>query len=136
MDAITSDPVSAEVSYRTRAPVTSITNPWLDENSIHPNAEISFVSEKLQFLNGEKNAVLPAPPVIRKVVSVLGESVTFVSPVTGQEKTLYGADIAAALTKFYVKWYGEDRAAEVPTDPPADPPADPPMEVSPAEQPT
>lgn len=111
MEVIISDPVNVVKTERTRAPVISISNPF-QEVGVHPLAEISFGSERLQFLDGVQNAALPAPPVIRRIAAVVADSVTFTSPVTGQTQTLYVAEFSEALAAFYCKWYAADRQAE------------------------
>ena len=110
MDTIITDPVSVSKVERIRAPQIYMTNPWWpDENTFHPNAEISFNSEKLLLLDGVVTAALPAPPVIRNVMQVIGDYVTFTSPITGQPMTIFVADFAVALASFYCKWYAADR---------------------------
>lgn len=121
MEVIVSSPKSVTVVERIRAPQIYITNPW-QEVGVHPLSEISFNSEKLQFIDGAVNTALPASPVIRRIVDVLGDSVTFTSPITGKEQTLFVAEFAEALAAFYCKWYAENEKtlAEKPIEAPAD----------------
>jgi hypothetical protein len=111
METIISDPVAVQKVERIRSPIISISNPF-QEVGVHPLAEISFGSEKLQLLDGVVNAALPAPPVIRRVIAVMAETVTVTDPATQQTITISTLGLAESFAAFYCKWYKADRQAE------------------------
>lgn len=107
MPDILSPIVTVQKRVKTRASEIVIQNPETGRG----DKVVTFATEHVTFLDGERQTAISGAPVVRRVADVAAETVTVVDPGTGQTVTISVAGIAAAIEQAYVDWYQEDVAA-------------------------